>query len=499
MSRILAPSLKTLCCVLFAAIMVLISASGVWAKDRTIAVIPFEVHGTRDSLNMDEAAADMFRSRLEKMPGHTVVSKSRIKAMDMNLSDMDLDNALAAGQKLDADVVLYGSLTMLGESWSMDAYLADVAKQHLIDSFSRSGASREELIPGVNEMAKKMEKVLEGNATAKKQEKTPADSDKPESPYAGFKAAEPARRDIQGAWSGPEMDKSFLGIAAADITGDGRTETVLVDEDTVYIYKISDKKFTITEKIDAPFNTKCLAVEAADINGNKRAEIFVTAKNDRNNMLRSFVLEYRDDGFEIILDKSPWFYRVVRDRHNKPMLLGQRHRIEKNPFASEIVRLNFENGEYKPGKAVIDSDAQINVLGFTLGQIRPGEKEPAAITFDDQDRLLIAGPEGKATWKSTRKYGGTSLFLEGPEQGRGEPPERFYLPGRLLAAGMGSDKNEPVRIFLFKNSDPSPVSLRRLRVYTNGELMSLAWDGAGLREEWKTREYDGHFRDICLA
>ncbi|MFW6272007.1 MAG: FG-GAP-like repeat-containing protein [Desulfosalsimonas sp.] len=476
----------------------MIFAPGIWAQDRTIAVFPFEVHGTEDSMNMEKAAADMFSSRLEKVPGFTIIADSRLESMDIDPADMSLDNALAAGLKLDADIVLYGSLTMLGESWSMDASLADVAKQGLIDSFSSSGASRKELIPGVEDMAKDMGKALKETEIAQKPEKS-AKSDEPESPYAGFKAAEPERKDIAGAWSGPEMDRNFTGIAAADITGDGRTETVLVDKDTVYIYTISDRDFILTEKIAAPSNTVCMAVDAADINDNGKAEIFVTSANNRNNMLRSFVLEYKDGGFEVILEKSPWFYRVVSGQDNQPMLLGQRHRTGADPFASEIVRINFKNGEYSPGKSFIDGDNEINVLGFAPGSIKNRANKSGAVAFDNTDRLIVLDPEGKTAWESGRRYGGISLFLEGIKQGKGEAPERFYLPGRILTAGIDSNPDNPDRIFLFKNTNPSPVNLKRLRVYTKGEILSLAWDGAGLREEWKTREYDGHFRDICLA
>ncbi|MCF8112156.1 MAG: hypothetical protein K9J85_11815 [Desulfobacteraceae bacterium] len=447
-------------------------------------------------MNMGEAAADMFSSRLGKMPGYTTIADSRIKTVDINPDDMDLDNALAAGQKLNANLVLYGSLTILGESWSMDAFLADVANKRLIDTFSRSGASREEMIPGVENIAKEMKKSLEA-AAGKKTEK-PSASDEPEAPYAGFKEAEPTRRQAPGAWSGPEMHKDFIGIAAGDITGDGTAETVLLDEEAVYIYKISGKDFILEEKIDAPFNTKCLAVDAADINENQRAEIFVTAKNDRGNMLRSFVLEYKEGDFEIILEKSPWFYRVVRGSGNEPMLLGQRHRTGADPFVSEIFRLIFKNKEYRQGES-IKNNIGINVLGFTPAQIREREKETEAATFNNQDRLVIVNSEGKTAWKSNRQYGGTSLFIEGPVEGRGEPPKRFYLPGRIIVAGIDTDRSAPARIFLFNNSDPSPVSLKRLRVYTRGEILSMIWDGTGLQEEWKTREYDGHFRDICLA
>ncbi|MFW5908656.1 MAG: hypothetical protein ACOCR8_03355 [Desulfosalsimonas sp.] len=498
MSPIPALSRKTLCSTLFTAIIVLIFSSDLWARERTIAVFPFEIHGTEDAANMDKAVTDMFSSRLGKISGYTTVDSSRIKAADADPANMNLENALATGRQLDADIVLYGSLTMLGESWSMDTSLADVAGRRLVDTFSRSGAAREELIPGIEAMAKDMEKALK-DIPAAQESGSSGRVDKNKDPRAGFKTPEHARKDIAGAWSGPEMDKNFIGIAAADITGNGEAETVLLDQEAVYIYKISGKDFILEEKIDAPFNTKCLAVDTADINENQRAEIFVTAKNSRSNMLRSFILEYKEGAFEFIVEKSPWFYRIVRDSSNSPILLGQRHKTGATPFSDEIFRLTFENNQYMPASTFIQGSTKTNVLGFAPGQIQRDKEKPEAIAFDDRDHLMLAGEQGRTIWKSNRKYGGTSLFLEGPTQGKGEMPKRFYLPGRIIVSTMDTKRSVPDRIFLFNNSDLSPVSLKRVRVYKTGEILGMRWDGAGLMEQWKTRKYDGHFRDICLA
>lgn len=501
MTRTFISSRKAVFSTLVTAVVILVLSPVIWAQDRTIAVFPFEVHGSEEHMHMKQAAADMFSSRLAKETGYSTVSASRIKAADIDPADMDSESAVAAGREIEADAVLYGSLTMLGETWSLDTSLVNVKEERITDSFFRSGASREKLIAGIDEMAKEIKKTLTKDRPDKKEEQ-PEEQSKPgetEAPYAGFESAEPARGEIPGAWSGRPMDKDFLGIAAGDVTGDGETETVLVDSESVYVYSVSDKNFKLVKKIDAPSNTKNLAADAADINGNQKAEIFVTAKNDRENMLRSFVLEHRDGDFEIILEKSPWFYRTSEGPDKKTVLLGQRHGTKADPFASEIVRLEFENGKYSPAGRVTENDSGINVLGFAPARITDTENGPGAAAFNENDRLIVLDQNGNTRWESRDKYGGTSLFMEGAKQGKGKAPERFYLPGRIVAANFDSDSDGPGSIFVFKNTNPSPISLKRLRVYTSGKLFGLAWNGAGLQEEWKTREHEGHFRDICLA
>lgn len=487
---------KFICRTLLAVIITLVLFAGAYAQERTIAVIPFEVHGSQDYQYMKQAAADMFSSRLAKVPGYRPVSESRIKSLDIDSYDPDFDNALSMGKELDAETVLYGSLTVLGESWSIDAAIADVEKKRLINSYSLSGADTQKIIPAIETMSADMAKDLKKSTAAEKSEGP--DKDTQSMPHAGFKAAEPERTEFTDSWSSREIEKDFVGISAGDVTGNGGAEIVLVDEDAVYIYTLSDKNFKHTEKIDTPFNTKCLAVDTGDINGNGKSEIFVTACNNKKNSLKSFILEYREGGFTTILEKSQWFYRVANCSGSDPMLLGQRYKTESDPFGSEIVRLFFKNGKYVQGEPLVDSGSGINVLGFAPGQIT-GQGQTGAAAFDEHNKLRMLGPEGKTIWTSGSKYGRTSLFLQGPKEGRGEAPERFYLPGRILVTKSGADTKDSSVVFVFRNNDTIPISLKRVRAYSGGEILTLSWTGESLEEEWKTREYKGYLKDICLA
>ena len=490
--------------VIFFAVLffILFSAWSAAAENRTIAILPFAVHGSDDHRHMERAAADMLSARLGRDAGYEPVSASRIRALDIDPAQTDLDAALSAGRELDADAVLFGSITMIGEAWSMDGTLVSVESGRRIDSFSFSGEDGSALIDGIGDMAAEVRGALEAGESpdrAATRLTVPPGGDgrgrpaEPGAPAAGFQVAEPTRADVPGTWSGPVLEKNLVGIAASDLTGDGKNETVLLADDAVYIYSLAGREFTFLETIGAPSNTVCMAVDVADINGNGRAEIFVTASNSRGDSLRSFVLEYRDGGYEIIKEASPWFYRVIRDRDGTAKLLGQRHRMETDPFDSEIVRLIFDNGGYRPEETYIPRGSGINALGVDSGE------DSGIVAYNGGRHLRILGPDGRKSWTSRREYGGLNRYMNGARTGRGDAPERYYLPGRVIVSYDLGGEGRAERIFVFRNTDPSPVRLQRLRTYSDGEIVSLARDGAELREEWKTREYDGHFRDIFLA
>ena len=223
---------------------ILLGAWSAAAEDRTIAILPFAVHGSDDHAHMERAAADMLSARLGGDAGYEPVSASRIRALDLDPVQTDFDAALSAGRELDADVVLFGSITMIGEAWSMDGTLASVKSGRRIDSFSFSGEDGSALIAGIGDMAAEVRDSLEKGESpdrAATRLTVPPGGEgrgrpaEPKAPAAGFQVADPARADVPGTWSGPVMEKNLVGIAAGDLTGDGKNETGLLSEDAIYI------------------------------------------------------------------------------------------------------------------------------------------------------------------------------------------------------------------------------------------------------------------------
>ncbi|MFW6217172.1 MAG: FG-GAP-like repeat-containing protein [Desulfohalobiaceae bacterium] len=494
------PSFRVLCSSLLLAYFLLFFVTGLQAQSRSLAVLPFEVRTSQEYSYLKEAVPDMFASRVAQAKGYRLLSESRIKALEIDPGELDQDLALQAGQKAGADLVVYGSLTMLQETWSLDAKLLDVGQGDLKGSFSRSGSQLQGLIPGLEEMAADMRKALQDGSVQKQARvearELPEDQAEQEAPYAGFEAAQKGRTELPQAWSGPEMERNITGLAAGDTTGDGKTETILVDKDYVYIYSLEDKRFQKLAEIQSPGNSNCIAVDVGDINGNGQAEIFVSARNNRGDMLRSFSLEYQDGEYKRLLEKEPWFYRTVQDSEQGLMLLGQKHRREADPFQAEIVRLKYQDGKYVPGQTLVNKGSKLNVLGLAHGKVRQ-ESGREVVALDSQDRLRLLDSGWGQAWSSRESYGGSTLFLQGSSKGQGSGHERFYLSGRTVV--LQPKQDQPAQVFAFKNQGLSPIKLQRMRKFEAGEVLGLAWDGESLQEKWKTKTYDGHFRDLALG
>jgi len=132
-----------------------------------------------------------------------------------------------------------------------------------------------------------------------------------------------------------------------DVNGDGLNETVVIDNNNVYIYQKKGDEFRLLEKIAGSSSDKYIAVDIADIKQSGTKQIFVTNMNIDSP--DSFVLEYRDKKFVKVASKLPWFLRVITPSSGEPMLLGQMRGMNK-PFDSDIYEILWINGQFGKGK-----------------------------------------------------------------------------------------------------------------------------------------------------
>ena len=497
------------------------------AQNKTVAVLPFAVHGPEDYQYLERAIPDMLSTRLSQGQGLETLSDAKLKQIETSLTGLDQDKASRIGRATGADLVLYGSLTILGQGWSLDASLVESEEGQRFKSFSSSGQKLDQLIPDLESLASNIVTALGGEKAAPKAEtaappetatqpaqpkKQPARTEKqaapekqpsdpsaqaetgPQAPSPGFQQAQPKRQTQRKVWTSPDYAHNFTGLAAADVFGDGRTELIVTDEDDVFIFSVQGKRFVQKEELDPGSFFSCVAVSAGDINGNGRAEIFISGLTSKKYRPKSFVLEYDGQDYRKLVDGSALFYRVVHRQGQEPALYGQE--LEGNsPFSGRIFRMRAEGDGYVRAETVL-SDTQANVLSLAAGRIQPNSA-PSLAFYNDSDQIRLVSLSGQPIWSSGETFGGSSLFMHGPKQGQGDPEPKYYLPGRLLVEDIqGNGKAE---LITFRNFEATGDRLKRLRAYLEGEIVTLIWEGSGLREEWKTQKYKGHIRDLCLA
>ena len=84
-------------------------------------------------------------------------------------------------------------------------------------------------------------------------------------------------RDRQGIWMGPNLSGHPTGLAVADFDGDGLQEIAIAIDKKILIGRIIDGKFTQLAEVDVPGVLQLLSIDALDLDGNGRSELYLSA------------------------------------------------------------------------------------------------------------------------------------------------------------------------------------------------------------------------------
>lgn len=516
--------------------LLLIKPGSPLAKDKyVIAVLPFSSHSAENIDYIRYGVWDMLSSRISYQDRIQVVEKDALSSLIKDNKDLSSSEIYEIGTKLKADYVVSGSLTKIGSALSVDGKLFDMSTsgKPALSIFYQC-QTFDEVIPKINEFAQKIDSHILGSVPDSLVQPSPSQSGYTTaatpgsnresqiiktmrtSPQGTLTAAintefinAPQPLDRQGFWMSQKIPMQFKGMDIGDVNNDGLKEVVIIDDYNIMIYQKKNRDFILLKKITGKAHEKYLSVDVADINGNGVPEIIVSRLN--RNYLNSFVLEFKNDKYEVIADKLSYFMRVIETPEGEPLLMGQSLGMQ-NPFYTPIYEMTWKNGTYKTGKKMQIPEGlsvySVSLINFT------DSGADKILAIDDGDYLSIYAKTEKAL-STVNAFGGSPEYLYRSDEVFGGTNNLFDLTDRQTADGVvkknyyvnlrtfsyDTNKDGKKEVIIVKNLSSSGRYFQNVKLFTSAEIYNLEWDGMGFVENWRTRKINGYvcdyqFKDI---
>jgi hypothetical protein len=313
-------------------------------------------------------------------------------------------------------------------------------------------------------------------------------------PPPSFKPMTPAKSErgaiTSGFWQSTPFSFKIIGIAIADFDGDGRNEIALIDGQNLWIYRW-ENEFKLLKKLSGKGADQYLAVDAADINKDGKAQIFVTnLEGDQTafsqRKLSSFVVAYKDGDYKIVASNLNWYLRVVDWGERGAVLLGQQ-KGRKTDFEGPIYEMGWKGKGYKDIRK-IEASKVPNLYGFTPF-VHEGKTFYAFI--DTDLRLKVLNAKGGIVWRSGTSYGSDNAFQIKPLPTVEDLGDEFGCVNvRMIIRGS--------EIFILRNISPVGNLFKRLATFSGGEVQALGWNGTMFMETWKSPEISGYLADFQI-
>lgn len=513
----------------------LVAVSGqLWAKEKTtLAVLPFSVHSAENIDYLQAGIWDMLYSRIAVNGKIEVINKEIVidALKEGGEKELTLTDVYGLGKKMNVDFVVWGSITKIGNSLSIDGKLVDITTyKSPVGIFSQS-QSMDEVIPKISDFAQRINYHILGTPPPTSDLPSvafppppPLPQQQPPPQYAreaeiisGIKtskkgtftsvinpdfinAAQPL--DRRGFWMSQKYPTEFKGMDIGDVNKDGLNEVVVIDSHNVMIYQKKGGEFNLLQQISGKSYDNYLSVDVADVNNDGLKEIFVTSL--RGNMLNSFVLEFKSGRFVEIASNLRWFLRVIDSSSDTPLLLGQKMGSDK-PFDTPIYEIVWVHGKYREGRKM-KIPVGLSIYGLTMESLGAGGGRKI-IALDSTDHLCIYeetdkplakinvfGGSNELLWRSDDVFGGSNNYFENADSNRSNRNDKYtYLNVRILTYDIIKDGKK--EIVIVKNLSSVGRIFKNLRLFTSSEIYNLEWDGLGLLENWKTRKINGYVAD----
>ncbi len=477
-------------------------------RSARICIAPFQIHSERNLDFLSKGLQDIISSVIAGAEGFESAcpdyNKNSNEKIELSNPDLLTEQALKYG----ADYILTGTLTAFGDRISTDAELMDLKTGEPVLNFHEIGEKNGDAIVHAELLADRIVDTLKDGKPpavdsesdhAKAGEKIPGQTESAVSEKAGGSPDQTAPY-----FKSEPIQDALSGLTVGDLDGDGVKEIACASNNTLRIFRYKDDRLELLCESDTKTNNSIIGVDMADIDGDGKAELFIT-RHDNRGGLKSVVMVWNGTGLDTVSEDLNFYFRNVHFGKHDYVLLGQKRGMAgiDSEFTMDPADELFQGGifeivktesGYGPGKQINTPQDHI-IYGFAVGDPADSLKS-AMVAFTNHERLRIVDNSGETVWNSDEYYGGGTLYMKTAGSGMGAGG-RFYLPPRIhLYDGDGNGRKE---IYVQTNKDLGRRILSRFRKYGEGRIECLEWEHGELTLKRLIGPFSGYIGDSMIG
>ena len=502
-----------------------------------VAILPFNMH-TPSQLNyLQDGIRDMLASRLGWEGKVQVVDRSAVDQAARGMkADISAEDAQRIGRNLKADYVVFGSLTGIGQTISIDSKMTPLSGKGEPLTFSAQTRTLDDVVPQINLFAQEINQKVFARPTEKGQEARSEEETYstrnpellvPMAMVPGEKISYLNPNFIEitpeeslrkgGIWRSQDFQGGIVGMDLGDLDGDGKAEVAMATQNKVMVYRKEGSGLKSLATYNGLTTDRYLSLSVADLDRDGRAEIYVTNLRTLTGarplpsevqeeqpgygreLLSSFMFTLVGSKLEIGCGNIPYFLNAVEMPKRGKLLLGQKKGdVTRGAFHPDIYEMQLKGKSVSP-LVQVHLPSRCNVYNFAKADLKHDGSE-MTVVIDNSYHLIILNAAGDQVWKSDRLFGcTTNAFTAKVEDLRFNQMDYYSIPSPILITDLNHDDIPEIVVNRTLSEALSKFLPQGLKFYDRGEVISLSWDQTGLVENWKTREISGMITGIRMA
>jgi len=450
--------------------------TNIWAQNQQgIMIFPFTINDKAEQPLLKKMISDMLFSRLS--------AKNCMDVKDYRSQNVDNSKSLNVKQfkKIAQDNgmthILIGSVSIFGGQYSIDAQIWELNDQKPGFTHSTMASSEKDVIPKINEMSLAIRKVIckEDHITEKIQD----------------------QKEKIGSFTFdifPPLDIAIHSMTVADVNQDNHPKLIAADKHSVYMFDFSNETINLMGHFNTDHTHRIIWLDSADIDKDRKPEIYVTAVHKLDGHLMSFVLVWVNDTFQVVFSDEPYYFRCFRRYDRTVHLIGQKQTIEQF-FSKKICLLKKYNNRLIVEKMQF-IPPNSHFASFHQGRFTGTDKSYVVVRANNKMEILDASFRTK--WLSESLYAESKKLLVLPKKSSQNAPhetEKFlYLNQRIQVDDVDQDNIDEI-IVSQQNASSGSRLFQRYRQFDSGTITCLKWNGLGMVPLWKTPKINGYISD----